>query len=176
MNAKRALVEITLEQLLHSRDERQTLEKRLIEEHKGLTLLVLTVVMPGRIKRNDNSLIAARAGVKALHEVFNGHIQYELERDLPTGYELFMLVNIPVEDAKRASCNIEDTHPLGRLFDIDVFTEDVLPVSRTALQLPTRRCLICEADARVCMRIRKHTYKELEERINQLIQTYVRGI
>lgn len=176
MNAQRGLVEITLEQLLHSRDERQALEKRLIEAHKGLTLLVLTVVMPGRIKRNDNSLIVARAGIETLHQAFREHIRYELERDLPTGYEFFMLADVPVEKAKRISCGLEDTHPLGRLFDIDVFTDTIRPVSRTEYGLPPRRCLICEEDARVCMRTQKHTYKELEERINQLIQAYVRGI
>jgi len=161
---------------LVSRDERQALEKTLIERHKGCTLVVLTVVMPGRVKRNSNSIAVARAGIKALREVFNGHIRYEEERDLLTGYEYFALTDLTSDAAKRAACDIEDTHPLGRLLDIDVFTEQAQPISRASIGRASRRCLICEKDARVCMREHNHSYEELHAKINQLIQAYVRRV
>lgn len=170
------LRKITLDQLLSSRDERQAMEQSLIRENSGLTLIVLTVVMPGDVKRNSNSLIVAQAAVEALHKAFEGHIRYEKERDLLTGYEAFIMVNLPPEDVKRMACGIEDTHPLGRLFDIDVFTRAALPVSRTQVGQPLRRCLICGNAARVCMREQKHSYEELQNKVNQLIQDYVRGI
>lgn len=169
-------MKITLDQLLKSRDERQALERRLINDHEGMTLIVLTVVMPGEEKRNDNSLVVARAGIEALHKQFEGHIRYEQERDLLTGYEAFVIVDLPTVEAKRMACTIEDTHPLGRLFDIDVFNNDALPISRTQVGGSPRPCLICGKVARVCMRERKHSYEELNNKINQLINDYVRGI
>jgi len=170
------VVEITLEQLLASRDERQALEKTLIERHKGCTLVVLTVVMPGSVKRNDSSLIVARAAVEALHKAFQGHIRYEEKRDLATGYEAFMMTDLPTDEAKRTACHVENSHPLGRLFDIDVFTADGQPISRASIGRASRRCLICEKDARVCMREHNHSYEELHAKINQLIQAYVRRV
>lgn len=167
---------VTLDQLLQSRDNRQAMERQLIGEHPGLTLIVMTVVMPGAEKRNDNSLIVAKAGVRAVHDAFNGFISYALERDLDTGYEAFFMVDDSPEAAKRVACDIEDSHALGRLFDIDVFDAAARPLSRTMVGRQPRRCLICGEEARVCMRTRKHSYTELDARINQLIADYVRGI
>lgn len=45
-------MEITLEELLKSRDERHAHQMELLKEHEGLTLVCLTVVMPGSVKRN----------------------------------------------------------------------------------------------------------------------------
>jgi len=167
---------ITLEQLLRSRDERQAMEKRLADGHKGLTLIVLTVVVPGSVKRNGNSLVIARAGVEALREAFAGRIHLEIERDLMTGYEAFFMVDVPSGEAKNMACDIEDAHPLGRLFDIDVFDKEVHPISRTRVGRQSRPCLICGRAARLCMRERTHSYEELNDKISQLIQDYVRGI
>lgn len=169
-------MKITLEQLLKSRDERQALERKLIGAHRGLTLIVLTVVMPGEVKRNDQSLVVAKAGMEALHKHFEGHIRYEQERDLHTGFEAYAMVSLTPEEAKRTACAIEDSHPLGRLFDIDVFSPDALPLSRTQVGGSPRPCLICGNEARVCMRAHKHSYEELHDKINLLIHDYVRGI
>lgn len=145
-------------------------------EHPGLTLVVLTVVMPGQVKRNDNSLVVAKAGVRAVRNAFEGLLVHALERDLDTGYEAFFLVDCSPEEAKRLACGVENTHPLGRLFDIDVLDTAARPLSRTQVGMAPRRCLICGEDARVCMRTRKHTYAELQARMDQLIGDYVRGI
>ena len=54
-------MEITLEQLLMSREQRWDTERRLLQEFPGQTLVVLTVVMPGRVKRNAHTRVIARA-------------------------------------------------------------------------------------------------------------------
>lgn len=136
--------------------------------------MVLTVVMPGSVKRNRNSLAVAEAGVEAVRNAFKGHIRKEILRDLETGYEAFFITDTDVCRAKTAACAIEDGHALGRLMDIDVFTADATPVSRTQAGHKPRRCLLCGDDARVCMRARRHSYDELETCINNLILDYVR--
>ena len=93
-------------------------QRELLSAHPGLSLICLTVQPPGPIKRNDLSLIVAEAGVKVVHESF--HVEIEEFRDLETGYEGFFMTALSPSEAKRLCCRIEDTHPLGRLMDLDV--------------------------------------------------------
>ncbi len=109
---------ITLAELLDSRDKRVEHQKDLLGANPGKSLLCLTVQLPGPEKRNATSLKIAHAGVEAVRKAFVP--VYEELRDLETGYEAYFLVDLPAEEAKRRTCQIEDTHPLGRLMDIDV--------------------------------------------------------
>ena len=104
---------ITLNELLASRDARHATQQKLLAEHSGKTLVCLTVVMPGSVKRNQQSLTAAHAAVEAMRKAF-GQEQF-LELDLETGYEAYLITPMPLLEAKRIAVNIEDTHPLGRL-------------------------------------------------------------
>ena len=178
---------VTLEQLLESRDRRVERQRQLLEAFPAGTLLCLTVQLPGSEKRNATSLAIAKAGVEAIRETFLP--EYEELRDLETGYEAYFVVSLPSQDAKRKACQIEDTHPLGRLMDIDVIemadqvghdepvmpglTGHLRPMSREELGLAPRKCLLCDQPARYCMRARTHTVSELLERIGQLLEEYM---
>ncbi|MBR4774669.1 MAG: citrate lyase holo-[Bacteroidales bacterium] len=157
---------ITLEQLLESRDNRFVLQHRLLENNPGCTLVCFTVQLPGAEKRNALSLSIAEAGQKALQDAF-GQEPHQI-RDLETGYEAYFLVQAPAEAVKRQCCTLEETHPLGRLMDIDVIGPDG-PVSRTEVGYSARKCLLCGEPARVCMRARTHTSEELLRKIKQMI-------
>ena len=61
---------ITLHELLASRDARHATQQKLLAEHSGKTLVCLTVVMPGSVKRNQQSLTAAHAAVEAMRKAF----------------------------------------------------------------------------------------------------------
>ena len=109
---------VTLAELLESRDKRVEHQKDLLGANPGKSLLCLTVQLPGPEKRNATSLKIAKAGVEAIRKAFLP--EYEELKDLETGYEAYFLVDLPAREAKRLACQIEDTHPLGRLMDIDV--------------------------------------------------------
>ena len=109
---------MTLEEILNSREARVARQRELLEANPGLSLISLTVQPPGPVKRNDASLVIAGAGVEAVRTAFK--VEYEELRDLDTGFEGFFLVNMDPLETKRLTCRIEDTHPLGRLMDIDV--------------------------------------------------------
>ncbi len=162
--------------LLASRDARRARQQELMAANPESTLVCLTVVMPGSVKRNGQSLTVARAAVEALKNEFENELSYLEERDLPTGYEAFLLVSPAPPEAKKATCGIEESHPLGRLFDIDVFDSEGLPIPREAVGLQPRRCMLCDNEARFCMRNRTHTQEELHSHINSLIDNYVRGV
>ena len=173
---------VTLEQLLDSRDARAKHQKDLLGSFPGKSLLCLTVQLPGPEKRNSLSLAIAQAGVEAVRKAFS--LEYEELRDLETGYEGYFVVPMPPKDAKRRACQIEDSHPLGRLMDIDVLqpvSEIIFPetstrpvhiVGRADIGLEPRRCLLCGNEVRYCMRAKTHTTAELLERIEQILKEY----
>lgn len=181
---------ITLDELLASRDARHAMQQKLMAEHSGKTLVCLTVVMPGSVKRNQQSLTVARAAVKAMRKAYNisddllpetelltNELKTEtreclVERDLNTGYEAYLITSLPLLEAKRVAVDIEDTHPLGRLFDIDVIDAQGIPVSRDRVGGQPRRCLVCDHEARYCMRMRWHTQEEIWARIRQMTDDY----
>ena len=196
---------ITLDELLASRDARHAMQQKLMAEHSGKTLVCLTVVMPGSVKRNQQSLTVARAAVKAMQKAFGVKSEERrvkntdelmrsdelipetelltnelrtndegclIERDLNTGYEAYLITSLPLLEAKRVAVDIEDTHPLGRLFDIDVIDAQGIPVSRDRVGGQPRRCLVCDHEARYCMRMRWHTQEEIWARIKQMTDDY----
>ena len=134
--------------------------------------IVLTVVMPGRVKRNAWSLTVARAAVEAI--VGATGEKPVMERDLRTGFEGYWLVEGDAMEIKRRMCGIESSHILGRLFDIDVLRPDATPISRQEVGLTPRRCLICGREARHCMRSRAHSQEEIMKKIAEIIEEYKR--
>ena len=167
-------MEITLEELLGSRDARHAMQERLMQEHPDKTLVCLTVVMPGSVKRNLYSVVTAQAALTALLDRLGEHVQATRARDLATGYEAYLITDLPALEAKRVTCDIEDSHPLGRLFDIDVMGADGNPIARQAVGGEPRRCLLCDNEARWCMRNHSHSQEELMAHIQQVVNDYVR--
>ena len=169
-------MEITLDQLLASREQRAARQQELLTKYPHSTLVCLTVIMPGSVKRNFFSIITANAAIQAMLNKYEGSIEHFSLRDLVTGYEGYLVTNIDREQAKRIACDIEDTHALGRLFDIDVLDEHGIPMSRSTVNHKPRRCLVCSNEARYCMRAHTHTHNELQSRIKDMIEAYVHRV
>lgn len=163
---------ISLEQLLASRDARASFQQELLGTHPGLTLVCLTVQLPGFQKRNATSLIIGGAGVAALLDRLEDAVSYVQVKDLETGYEAYFLVPIAAADAKRICCALEEEHPLGRLMDIDVIGPRGA-VSRGDIGLAPRKCLLCDREVRFCMRAKSHSTEELLAKIQEMVNNYV---
>ena len=160
---------ITLQELLESRDRRARRQGELLSQFPGRALLCLTVQLPGPEKRNALSLEIARAGVEAIEKRFNP--VFRETNDLETGFEGFFVIDGQPLEVKKAAAELEDTHPLGRLMDLDVIGPEG-PIGRADIGLQERRCLLCEKPARYCMRAGSHTQDELMARIKQLVSSY----
>ena len=163
-------MEITLEQLLGALDARYARQLSLTEAWPDKTLVCLTVVLPGPVKRDARSLKVAAAAVEAVREVL-APANKEL-RDLETGYEGYFLVDGPLLDVKKACCEIENEHPYGRLMDLDVLErvgDTVVPVSRDRVGESPRPCLLCSRPARECMRAHTHTPEEIFQTIDGIL-------
>jgi len=74
---------------------------------------------------------------------------------------------------KKITIHVEETPPLGRLFDIDVYDKAGNGIGRAELGYPVRRCLICEKDAKLCGRSRSHTVEELYGCVESMINSWL---
>ena len=167
---------ITLEQLLESRDRRAGRQRSLLADWPASTLICLTVQLPGPVKRDRRSLLTGGAGLAELLNKFGSVLSHVQVQDLETGYEAYLLVPLDPFTVKRLCCRIEDSHPLGRLMDIDVlFAEKdgaVRALDRASVGLPPRRCLLCDNEVRYCMRARTHAPEALLDRIDTLLENF----
>ena len=162
-------IEITLEQLLESRDKRAEFQAILLRGY-NTPLVSFTVNMPGKVKKNHRSARVFEAGVEAIRETLAGHVVYYKLLDNLTGPEGYFAVDMAVDDLKAAMCRIEDEHPLGRLMDIDVLSAPGKHVSRTTLGHQPRKCLVCGEMAAACTRSRAHPTQQLIDAIDRLLE------
>ncbi|HHE6467998.1 TPA: citrate lyase holo-[acyl-carrier protein] synthase [Providencia rettgeri] len=162
--------EISLPELLDSRDARQARQQAWIGLHQ-VTLISFTVVFPGAVK--DNSLVrhVFNQGLNALKQIAScGQWVFLSQQSwvLKTGPECLAAVDGDAIEIKKALIRMEESSVVGRLWDFDVFDANGQQYSRSQLNLPPRQCLICENEAKICARQRTHSLVEILNRIEEL--------
>lgn len=80
-----------------------------------------------------------------------------------------MSIEAPAHDLKLATIELEHSHPLGRLWDIDVLTPEGEILSRRHFALPARRCLLCGQSAAECARGKTHALSGLLSQMEALL-------
>ncbi|MGM9815789.1 MAG: citrate lyase holo-[acyl-carrier protein] synthase [Lepagella sp.] len=163
----------TLMDMLRSRDRRQERQEHHFRATPGATLLVATVVAPGEYKLTPDTAIVAEAMIASIREKYEGEILSLEHQEYVSGHEVWVTLSIEEMEAKRRAVEIEEEHLLGRLFDIDVILPEIRPISRQEIGMPQRRCIICDNEARLCMRMKLHTPGEIQEHIKALIRRYL---
>lgn len=161
----------TLDEILANREARAERQKAMLAAHH-LPLVSFIVNMPGPVKDNQASRTVFRQGLEALTARCareNWKIVELEERSANTGPEALLAVACAPLDLKKATVELEDTHPLGRLFDLDVLSPEGAHLSRQDFGAPARRCLICEKPAAECARSRAHNLDELLRAINTMV-------
>lgn len=166
--------EISLDELLQSRDARSLRQREILGRFPEAALLCLTVILPGPVKRDSRSLVVAGAAMEAISERI-GEVLHSEVHDLDTGFEAYYAVGAPAAEVKRLCCEIEDTHPLGRLMDLDVIVQEedgLHPLPRGVVGLAERGCLVCGSSGRGCARSRAHSLGELNAKIASMLSDY----
>lgn len=158
-----------LQDILNARDQRAAAQRSLLDRH-GLPVVSMTVVMPGPEKLTPTSRYIAEVGRHIIEDTFI--IKETLHRDTAAGPEALYAVEGQALEVKRTCAAIEDQHPLGRLLDIDVIAPDSAPLSREALGLEPRRCLVCGQHAHSCVRSQRHTIPEVLQVIEEMVRNY----
>lgn len=149
---------------------RPELAERLQEA--GIKVVSFTVVAPGPIKDSEVTRRIFNHGVTALRALAakqGWQIQEQSALVSASGPEGMLSIAAPARDLKLATIELEHSHPLGRLWDIDVLTPEGEILSRRDYSLPPRRCLLCEQSAAVCARGKTHQLTDLLNRMEALL-------
>ncbi len=164
---------VTLEELLHRREVRAALQREALATFRR-PVLSLTIVQPGPVKLTERTrwlLAEAHHVLKAALASRGWRILFERSLEARTGCEALKVIEAPAEALKRLMVELEDTHPLGRLWDLDVVVEDG-PKSRGSMGLPPRACLVCGQAAHACTRAQVHALSDLERAIEELVHAH----
>ncbi len=144
-------------ELLEAREERDALERSFLKE-TGKVLLTLRGNYPGE----DKNVPAVSFVVETLRRkvLQSFRVEEEITHLSKEGRIYFFLLLEEGEKAKRKAVQLEETHPLGRLADLDVRDGEKI-YSRRDLSLPDRRCYLCGEKAVYCVRSKKHAIEEV---------------
>ncbi|HFZ8993997.1 TPA: citrate lyase holo-[acyl-carrier protein] synthase [Citrobacter freundii] len=174
MTDKASNANISLEQVLASREQRARRQQAWLAQSEH-TVVSVTLVWPGEVKDTALARRVMTVANQALGDLFQTH-QWKVCRHQAlhpvTGPEALWSVAAPAWMIKHVTAHLEDNHPLGRLWDIDVFCPKKGLLKRNAIQQPMRRCFICHEPAYVCSRSRRHSQAELTRVIEKLTDDY----
>ena len=165
-------MEVSLLEMLDARERRAEQQRKLLEAFQQ-TLVCFTMNIAGPVK--NSPLIGrgyalgrrllrqqlAAAGMEVTH--------FEEIRE-KTGNEAFFLVDSSPLAVKKITSEIEDSAPIGRLFDMDVLDKTGRKIDRQELGKEGRRCLICGGMATACARSRAHGVAQLQEKTTQILE------
>lgn len=153
-----------LTEILQAREDRAAKQRLLLEQYKK-PLLCFTMNIPGPRKLDRDVSAGFFVGTRLLTDALNGYpVLYREERLPVTGCEGYYVVDLPAAELKALAIEIEDTDPIGRLFDLDVIDTDGRKLTREELGHPRRKCLLCDNDAVICASTRAHSLEQLTDR------------
>ncbi|ABR49360.1 Apo-citrate lyase phosphoribosyl-dephospho-CoA transferase [Alkaliphilus metalliredigens QYMF] len=157
-----------LEKVLEAKEERATYQKQLIDNYQ-LPLVSLTLNLPGGYFQYTGWENVMEKAVIAIDKAFDNDVMFKDTRVGKWGPEGFWVIDQLLENVKIGTIRIEDIHPLGRLFDIDVINKQGSSISRRDFHIKARKCMICNHDALDCYVGKKHTGEELKLKIDEMI-------
>lgn len=158
-----------------SREERVKKQKELLSLYKK-TLICFTLNIAGEIKNSPLIMKGFLEGKRAIEtSLYENDISviHSEARCLFTGNEAFYVVSHSPLNIKKIVCEIEEHHPIGRLFDIDVIDENGNKIERESVGMSERKCLICSSPVALCGRNRTHSAEDLKKRTEEILTEYL---
>jgi holo-ACP synthase/triphosphoribosyl-dephospho-CoA synthase len=164
-----------LEAVLTEREGRARRQGELLRRF-GPPLVCLTLNIPGPYKTFPWARRCFLAGLEALKRGLRAEeiiILHEESAEGTAGYRAFIAAAAESLNLKAVTIRIEETHPLGRLLDIDVLGTEG-KISRAALGAGERECFICGGGAFACGRNRTHGAEELTGAVLAIMERFFR--
>lgn len=151
------------DKVLKAREERSLLIQRYLIDYS--TVISIKANIPGEEKNIYLSYMIVNAFLFLIRSFKNSEYQFYTNDDGP-----FILIAVHEKDAlsiKNKVVDIEESHPLGRLVDVDVY-DNKDKISRSI----KRKCYICDDDAFNCIRANKHKFEEVLKYITDKTYEY----
>ena len=161
-------MQITLNEILSAREERAQIQNELLDRYAA-TLVCFTMNIAGPVKTSPVIERAFSEGVNLIKEALADCTPLFTREDHGRcGPVLYYSVSADAELVKSLLTEIEDNHPIGRLFDMDVIDTDGRRLSRKS----ERGCMVCGAPGRACGAGRLHPIEELVLRTNTMLSNH----
>lgn len=168
-------MEVTLDQILNAREERAFRQQALSRKYE-LPVLSFTMNIPGPVKDTPLLRRAFQEGLNALDFALSPDAIRERQIiHAVTGCEGTFAVRMDPSELKRITTMIEDTHPLGRLFDMDVLDENLRKLDRDLVDGGDRGCIVCGKPGRDCASRRLHSVPELQGAVQRILLDFFRN-
>jgi holo-ACP synthase len=164
---------VTLTELLDRREERSKKRKILLSRYGG-NLITFHLNIPGPEKNKLLYKVTLIEGQKAFINFLKRKHEkpiYDAIEFHNTGPEGLMIVKGLPETLKRLLVEFESHHPLGRIFDLDLYT-GLGQFSRSDLNLEERRCYVCDDLAKVCARSKRHDINVIIKKLDSMMTTF----
>lgn len=155
--------------ILNARDARY---EKITDHFKTSESLV--VILKSNTPGKQKQTILSKLHLKIIHQVIlqvHTPQSNEYHESFDGNYYLYTF-NEPSQPLKKKMMYLENTHPIGRFVDIDVYTKEG-PISRRDLKAPSRKCFLCHHDAHYCSRSKKHSLKRLNQYIENTTLDYL---
>jgi holo-ACP synthase len=159
-----------MDKLLFDREVRYNEVLELIDKYK-LPVLCGKVNYPGNNKNNREVHKAFNILTKLLMEAFTSEAVVSRIIAGSDGPAHIMVLRMNSFKAKDIAVSIEENNEIGRVFDIDIYMENGMSISRSDMNLASRKCIICEEDSRICTKLSRHSLEEVLEAFNRKINS-----
>ena len=162
------MMEVSLLDILNAREARAQRQQQLLAAHRA-PLLCFTMNIAGPVKLSPLIQWGFEEGLGLLtQQLPQENILFREVQVLPTGCEAVFAIDLPAGKIKDLCTELEENHPLGRLFDMDVIDTDGVKLERKA----QRGCIVCGAPGRFCAASRAHSVKQLQAVTTQLLERH----
>lgn len=160
--------QVTIEDMMMCRDRRAKIQHELLEKYNR-PILSFALNIPGPVKLTQalhRCFVAASDAINSSLDSIKAPVLDSIIINDKTGDELLLCFDGDALTIKKAMTELEETMPLGRLYDIDIIDVDGMKLSRPHF----RKCLICECQAQECARSRKHSIIEMQNKISMMLK------
>ncbi len=161
-------MQVTLNEILEAREARVRTQQELLQKHCA-PLVCFTMNIAGPVKTTPVIERAFVEGLRQIEAVLAAcEVRERREEHAKCGPVAFWAVNGDAAFLKKKMIKIEETHPVGRLFDIDVLAADGKKASRPR----ERGCIVCGAPGRACAAGRLHPVSEITAVTARMMRDY----
>ncbi|MBV1709110.1 MAG: citrate lyase holo-[acyl-carrier protein] synthase, partial [Erysipelothrix sp.] len=156
--------------ILLLRESRAHFQEELVKQW-NLPLIVIKANVPGSNKYDAYSLYAV---MTIANEVFSMIPTVStIRQHTAEGCIVYIVCPQDAKEIKLKMLDIEESHPLGRIVDIDVLDEKCTLLSRRDFGHSVRSCYLCELPAYECTRNQTHSFKDIKRHIERMILNHV---
>ncbi|MCL2381948.1 MAG: citrate lyase holo-[acyl-carrier protein] synthase [Treponema sp.] len=168
--------EVCLEEVLAHREKRVRRRQELLAQYP-FPVACLGLNIPGRRKTFPWARRCFHEEIEAFTLALQAEgiaVIHQEAREEKAGYTAHISARASPDALKAIAERVEETHLLGRLFDIDIHEPGGKKLSRDDKNAPPRRCFVCGESGFACARSLSHPPEHLWNSVLRIMENWLR--